>query len=181
MEKELQPSGFIRLVLQTNKKDIKPFQDINLSPYINPYMTFYIKIISAREVPVADNTGLSDPFCILELKDRKEKKKTAIKIQTLTPVWNQTFQFKILSYNTDMFILSLYDYDKFSTNDYLGEWKKYIKSFKPGVVYEEEIKAGGLIKVKYHLAFPGEPAFINNPVKTKTLNIKVISAKEVIT
>ena len=136
IEKELQPSGFICLVLQTNKKDIKPFQDINLSPYVNPYMTFYIKIISAREVPVADNTGLSDPFCILELKDRKEKKKTLIRKQTLTPEWNQSFQFKILSYNTDMFILSLYDYDKYSTNDYLGEWRKYIKDLKPGVVVE---------------------------------------------
>ena len=47
-----------------------------------------------------------------------------------------------------MFILSLYDYDKFSKNDYLGEWRKYIKDLKSDVVVEEEIKAGGLIKVK---------------------------------
>ena len=73
MEKELQPSGYKSLFLQPNKKDIKPFQDINLSPYVNTYTTFYIKIINAREVPIADNTGLSDSFCILELKDRKEK------------------------------------------------------------------------------------------------------------
>ena len=63
----------MHLFLQPNKKDIKPFQDINLSPYVNTYTTFYIKIINAREVPIADNTGLSDSFCILELKDRKEK------------------------------------------------------------------------------------------------------------
>ena len=79
-----------------------------------------IKIISGINIPVADNTGLSDPFCIVELKDRKEKKKTLIRKQTLTPEWNQTFQFKILSYNTDMFILSLYDYDKLSKNDFLS-------------------------------------------------------------
>ena len=158
----LNPSGTIHLFLQINKKGIEPFQDINLSPLINQYMTFYIKIISGKNIPVADNTGLSDPFCILGLKDRKEKKKTLIRKQTLTPVWNQEFQFKVLSYNTDIFILELYDYDKYSKNDFLGKWEISIKDIKPGIVEDKEINAGGLILVKYHLAFPGKPAFINN-------------------
>ena len=175
----LNPSGNIHLFLQINKKDIIPFQDINLLSIINPYMTFYIKIISGRDIPVADDTGLSDPFCILELKNRKEKKKTLIRKQTLTPVWNQNFQFKILSYNTDMFILSLYDYDKYSKNDFLGDWKINIRDIKPGIVEEKEIKAGGLINIKYHLAYANEPAYISKLFTTKTLYIKVIEGKEI--
>ena len=160
-----------------DKKNEIPFKDKVFTPLSNPYMTFYIKIKSGKDIPVADNTGLSDPFCVLELKDRKEKQKTFTKIQTLTPVWNQTFQFKILSYNTDVFILSLYDYDKYSKNDFLGSWKINIKDINPGVVEEKEINAGGLISVKYHLAFPGDAAFVTKPFKTKTLNIKVFEAK----
>ena len=83
-------------------------------------MTLYIKVISGSEIPVADESGLSDPFCVLGLQDRKNEKKTSVKKQTLNPVWNQEFQFKILSYNTDIFYLSLYDYDKYSKNDLLG-------------------------------------------------------------
>ena len=173
----MEPNGSLHLFLQIDKKNEIPFKDKVFTPLSNPFMTFYIKIKSGRDIPVADNTGLSDPFCILELKDRKEKQKTFTKIQTLTPVWNQTFQFKILSYNTDVFILSLYDYDKYSKNDFLGTWQIKIRDIKPGVVEEKEIRAGGLISVKYHLAFPGDPAFITKPFETKTLNIKVIEAK----
>ena len=42
MKKDLEPSGYINLFMEINKKDIKPFQDVNLSPYVNPYITFYI-------------------------------------------------------------------------------------------------------------------------------------------
>ena len=142
-------------------------------------MAFYIKIISGRNIKVADDTGLSDPFCILQIKNRKEKQKTATKIQTLTPVWNQTFQFKILSYNTDVFILTVYDYDKYSKNDLLGEWEIPMKKIKPGIVEQCEVEAGGLILVKYHLAYPGEPAFVDKPFNVKTLNIKVLEGKDI--
>ena len=177
MNVPMNPNGNLHLFLQIDKKNEIPFKDAKLTPLSNPYMTFYIKIISGRNIKVADVTGLSDPFCILQIKNRKEKQNTATKIQTLTPVWNQTFQFKILSYNTDVFILTVYDYDKYSKNDFLGSWQINIKDIKPGVVEEKEINAGGLISVKYHLAFPGDPAFITKPFKTKTLNIKVFEAK----
>ena len=83
----------------------------------------------------------------------------------MTPVWNQTFQYKILSYNTDLFILTVYDYDKYSKNDLLGEWEIPMKKIKPGFVEQSEVEAGGLILVKYHLAYPEEPAFVDKPFK----------------
>ena len=132
------PSGNIHAYLQVEQKYKSPFSDVNLSPISNPYMTLYIKVISGREIPVADATGLSDPFCILELVNRNDKRKTLIRKQTLTPVWNQEFQFKILSYNNDVFCLSLFDYDKYSKNDLLGKWDIPIKNMKLGVVEDKE-------------------------------------------
>ena len=38
-------------------------------------MTLYIKVISGYKIPPSDSTGLTDPFCVLELMNRKEKKK----------------------------------------------------------------------------------------------------------
>ena len=52
-----------------------------------------------------------DPFYVLELLGRKDQRKTDTKKKTLNPIWNQEFQFKILSYNIDVFSLCLYDYD----------------------------------------------------------------------
>ena len=179
MNVPMNPNGNLHLFLQIDKKNEIPFKDAKLTPLSNPYMTFYIKIISGRNIKVADDTGLSDPFCILQIKNRKEKQKTATKIQTLTPVWNQTFQFKILSYNTDVFILTVYDYDKYSKNDLLGEWEIPMKKIKPGIVEQCEVEAGGLILVKYHLAYPGEPAFVDKPFNVKILNIKVLEGKDI--
>ena len=56
MNVKLTPNGNVLLFLQIDKKNEKPFKDKEFSPLSNPDMTFYIKIISAREVLVADNT-----------------------------------------------------------------------------------------------------------------------------
>ena len=96
----------------------------------------------------------------------------------MNPVWNQAFQFKILSYNTDVLELSLYDYDKFSKNDLLGKWTKNIKSITPGMVYEEQVKAGGDLNIKYHLAYPHQPKWENIKHLPMILNIKAIEAKD---
>jgi len=135
-------------------------------------MTLYIKVISGYKIPPSDSTGLTDPFCVLELLNRNEKKKTLIRKQTLTPVWNQEFQFKILSFNTDIFSLSLYDYDL------LGQWKLAIKDMKPGIVEDKVINAGGLIHIKYQLACANQCKWENKEYIPKMLHIRVIEAKE---
>ena len=175
----MEPSGNINLYLQINKKDKLPFTDIILAPISNPYMTLYIKVISGRQIPSADSTGLSDPYCVLELLNRKDKKKTSIKKQTLTPVWNQEFQFKIFSLNTDVIILSLYDYDKYSKNDLLGEWRKPIKDLRPGIVVEEEVNAGGMIHIIYHLACANQVKWESKEIWPLRLHIRAIEAKDI--
>ena len=103
-------------------------------------MTLYFRIINGRQIPAADSSRLTEPYCTLELLNRKNKKQTSIKKQTLTPVWNQEFQFKICSFNTDVLILSLFDYDKYSKNDLLGEWRKPIKEMRTGIVTRRRSK-----------------------------------------
>ena len=174
----MDPCGLLHLYLQINKQNEEPFQDTKLLTSSNPYMTLYIKVISGSNIPAADESGLCDPFCVLELSGRKDQKKTEVKKQTLNPVWNQEFQFQILSYNTDIFSISLYDYDKYSKNDLLGKWTKNIISIKPGLVYEESINAGGVILIKYQLAMPNQPKWEGNEYQPMILNIRAIEAKE---
>ena len=175
---QMEPMGIIHLYLQMNKKNEEPFQDMKFVSSSNPYMTLYIKIISGTNIKVADESGLSDPFCVLELLGRKDQRKTDIKKKTLNPIWNQEFQFKILSYNTDVFSLCLYDYDKYSKNDLLGKWTKNLVDIKPGLVYDENISAGGNIHINYHLAMPNQPKWESNEYLPMILNIKAIEAKE---
>ena len=174
----MQPNGNIHLFLQITKKNIDPFKDINLSSIFNSYMTFYIKVINGKEVLFADSTGLSDPFCVIELKGRKDKNQTIIKNSTLTLVWNQGFQFRIFSYNTDVFNLTLYDYDKYAKNNKLGEWTILIKDMNIGEVVDKNIRAGGLIHVIYQLTRANQYKWNNIVSRLLSLHIKVIEAKE---
>ena len=186
---KMEPKGNIHLFLEINKKNnipfkdiIKknniPFKDIKLSQISNPYMTLYFLVTSGSGIPATDKTGLSDPFCVLELLNRNDKKKTSIKKQTLSPIWNQEFEFKILSYNTDVFCLSLFDYDKYSKNELLGKWEIPIKDMELGIVEEREIEAGGFIHVKYQLACANQCKWENKESKPMKLNVKVIEAKD---
>ena len=50
-----------------------------------------IVLKSAKDLPAADNNGLSDPYCKLLLAG--SQKKSVIQYDTLSPVWNEKHDF----------------------------------------------------------------------------------------
>merc|ERR1712079_788275 len=91
--------------------------------------TLIVKVIQAVDLPAMDMGGVSDPYVkIYLLPDTKGQKKFETKVhrKTLNPFFNQTFEFKNLPYaetfdKTLMF--SIFDYDRFSKHDQIGEVK----------------------------------------------------------
>ncbi|XP_014681506.1 PREDICTED: synaptotagmin-7-like [Priapulus caudatus] len=76
-------------------------------------------------LPAKDFSGTSDPYVkILLLPDRKTKMETSVKRRCLNPYWNETFCFEGFPYQkvqSRILNLQVYDYDKFSRNDPIGE------------------------------------------------------------
>jgi len=91
--------------------------------------TLNVKVVQATELPAMDMGGVSDPYVkIYLLPETKGQKKFETKVhrKTLNPFFNQTFEFKNLPYaetfdKTLMF--SIFDYDRFSKHDQIGEVK----------------------------------------------------------
>lgn len=54
-----------------------------------------VTLKGAENIPAADPNGLSDPYCILTLN--KEEKKSAVQLRTLTPVWEEKFDWTRVS------------------------------------------------------------------------------------
>ncbi|XP_076370305.1 synaptotagmin-10-like [Tachypleus tridentatus] len=83
-----------------------------------------VRVLEARDLPVKDFTGSSDPYVkIYLLPDRKKKFQTRVHLKNLNPVFNETFVFGV-SYDqlkTRTLQFSVYDFDRFSKHDLIGQ------------------------------------------------------------
>ncbi|XP_075783940.1 synaptotagmin-9 isoform X3 [Pelodiscus sinensis] len=83
-----------------------------------------VKIHKAINLPAKDFSGTSDPYVkIYLLPDRKTKHQTKVHRKTLNPVFNEVFLFPV-PYNdltTRKLHFSVYDFDRFSRHDLIGQ------------------------------------------------------------
>ncbi|XP_011499388.1 PREDICTED: synaptotagmin-10-like isoform X2 [Ceratosolen solmsi marchali] len=83
-----------------------------------------VKVLEARELPVKDVSGSSDPYVkIYLLPDRKKKYQTKVHRKNLNPIFNETFIFNVLYEDLHHRHLqfSVYDFDRFSRHDLIGQ------------------------------------------------------------
>jgi len=76
-----------------------------------------IKVLRARELAAKDSNGLSDPYCAFNFG--KSTAKTKIIFKNLNPVWNEHFTFDITPETLEI-VLDMWDYDRFTPDDFLG-------------------------------------------------------------
>ncbi|XP_065159191.1 synaptotagmin-6-like isoform X2 [Atheta coriaria] len=82
-----------------------------------------VKIFTARDLPIKDVTGSSDPYIkVYLLPDRKKKFQTKVHRKNLNPNFNETFIFSVSEEDLRFRYLqfSVYDFDRFSRHDLIG-------------------------------------------------------------
>uniref|UniRef100_A0A8C6XQP7 Synaptotagmin 10 n=1 Tax=Naja naja TaxID=35670 RepID=A0A8C6XQP7_NAJNA len=107
------------------KEDVKTCGKLNFTlKYDYENELLLVTIVKALELPAKDFTGTSDPYVkIYLLPDRKKKFQTRVHRKTLNPVFNETFQFPV-AYDqlcNRKLHFSMYDFDRFSRHDMIGE------------------------------------------------------------
>ncbi|XP_030624760.1 synaptotagmin-6 [Chanos chanos] len=83
-----------------------------------------VHIIKALDLPAKDLCGSSDPYVkIYLLPDRKQKFQTRVHRKTLNPMFDETFQFPVPYDELPVrkLHLSVFDFDRFSRHDMIGE------------------------------------------------------------
>jgi serine/threonine protein kinase len=80
-----------------------------------------VTIAAARNLIPMDKGDTSDPFVTLKVQDKTRLYRSSIVKKSLDPTWNETFDFDISDPKYDTLRFFVYDYDKYSTNDFLGE------------------------------------------------------------
>lgn len=98
-----------------------------------------VTILRAEKLPAMDLNGYSDPYVKVYLTPEKRNYyKTRIHRKSLNPTFDETFQFRI-AYATLMsqtLIMAVYDYDRFSKHDEIGQVAVPISSIDLAQTYE---------------------------------------------
>ena len=77
----------------------------------------HVIVHEAKKLIAADRGGTSDPYCFIKVE--KQEFKTEIVKKSLSPVWNETFDFTA-RVSTKALVFELYDYDLIGSHDFLG-------------------------------------------------------------
>jgi Protein kinase domain/C2 domain len=98
--------------------------------------TLHILVHKARDVAAMDHGKSSDPFVTLKSTFNKQSFKTKIHKKTLAPVWEEEFKFFVTKALGEV-VLKLWDHDRFSKNDFMGEITLKVAELADGEVHEE--------------------------------------------
>lgn len=100
-----------------------------------------VSVAQCKNLPPMDMTGKSDPYvkCYI-LPEKKKKFETKVHRKTLNPIFNETFIFKNIEYNffnEKTLVLAIFDYDRFSKHDQIGEVRIPLGSVDFGKLFTE--------------------------------------------
>ena len=72
------------------------------------------------------------------MPDKKKKQETKVHRKTLNPIFNESFQFKVpfAEIGGQTLVLAVYDFDRFSKHDMIGQIKLNLNSIDLGQTYE---------------------------------------------
>ncbi|XP_063759924.1 synaptotagmin Va isoform X2 [Eleginops maclovinus] len=85
-----------------------------------------VGILQAQDLAAMDLGGTSDPYVkVYMLPDKKKKFETKVQRKNLSPVFNETFTFKIpySELGGQTLVLQVFDFDRFGKHDVIGEIK----------------------------------------------------------
>eukprot|EP01106_Pelomyxa_sp_JSP_P018282 TRINITY_DN81_c0_g1_i6.p1 TRINITY_DN81_c0_g1~~TRINITY_DN81_c0_g1_i6.p1 ORF type:complete len:677 (-),score=206.96 TRINITY_DN81_c0_g1_i6:74-2050(-) len=134
--------------------------------------TLKIDVIEAKNLIAADPSGFSDPYVTLALTvddaGTEIKKQTKTKMQTLEPKWNETITFSV-DYKAQPFMFRVWDWDRLSANDPLGNVKVDLGMLRDGQEEDLWLKLEGVEHGDLHVKMlwtPKDPATLI-PVETE--------------
>jgi synaptotagmin-1 len=99
-----------------------------------------VGVIQAADLPGMDMSGTSDPYVkVYIMPDKKKKYETKVHRKTLNPVFNETFVFKVpyAEIGSKTLVFAVYDFDRFSKHDQIGQVLVPLNSVDLGRVVEE--------------------------------------------
>ncbi|XP_066541699.1 synaptotagmin-1b [Hoplias malabaricus] len=151
------------IAMSTVKEDEKP-QPVHLKPDCEPHhkeettedvklgklqftldynfteSSLIVGVVQAEDLAAMDMSGTSDPYVKLYLlPDKKKKFETKVHRKTLNPTFNEHFTFKVpyTELGGKTLVMTVYDFDRFSKHDAIGDVRVQMNKIDFSHVTEE--------------------------------------------
>ena len=165
----------VRFWTQILKMNEKPFMTKNFYNYYDKfpeeYYTLYIEIIKMNNLKASDVNGLSDPYYICKYGNEIFKSRTIY--YNLNPIFYDEFQFRAKNLDCKL-IISVYDKDLLTKDDFLGKIEIDLTSEPFGKVVEKEYNLErGSIEMKWQVTEPCQIRWSEKIFNLNVLNIFV--------
>ncbi|KAM9302089.1 synaptotagmin-8 [Gastrophryne carolinensis] len=111
-----------------------------------------VAVKQAASLKAMDSGGTSDPYVIVYLtNDTRKKNETKVHRKTLNPVFNESFTFKVLKPDIadTVVVMQVYDFNRFSKHDVIGELRLPLQDLDLHHVIEEWKELGAAGKFEY--------------------------------
>ncbi|KAG8257221.1 Synaptotagmin-9 [Homalodisca vitripennis] len=139
----------------------------------------FVKVLEARDLPIKDVTGSSDPYVkVYLLPDRKKKFQTKVHRKNLNPVFNETFIFSVTyeELRTRYLQFSVYDFDRFSRHDLIGQ--VVLKGLLDSTDLLQEIESVFGTVAMFHLAVDHQRRTLNYDRSARSRSVFVLRIDE---
>jgi len=116
--------------IKISTKYIPVEYELDPSESINNMGDLRVDVVEAKNLPAADRTGYSDPYCVFILNGEKVFKTKVIK-KTLNPTWDEKFDVSVPSRTAADFEVEVYDWDFAGGDDFLGKAHIFLTEIEP--------------------------------------------------
>ena len=131
---------------------------LDASESINNMGDLRVELTEARNLPAADRSGYSDPYCVFILNGERVFKSKVVK-KTLNPTFDEKFEVTIPSRTAADFVMEVYDWDFGGSDDFLGKARIDLAALEPFQSKDISVPLDGKSgEVKLRLVF--KPAYI---------------------
>ena len=89
-----------------------------------------VELVEGKNLPAADRSGYSDPYCQFILNGEKVFKSKVVK-KTLNPSFDEKFEVRVQSRTAADFIIEVYDWDFGGSDDFLGKVRIDLSDLEP--------------------------------------------------
>jgi Ca2+-dependent lipid-binding protein len=131
---------------------------LDASESINNMGDLRVELVEGRNLPAADRSGYSDPYCVFQLNGERVFKSKTVK-KTLNPTFDEKFDITIPSRTAAEFVVEVYDWDFGGGDDFLGRASIDLSELEPFQLKNISVPLDGKSgELKLKLLF--KPAYI---------------------